>query len=66
MIAPSTKPAVITSGNPNRPDYPEWTDFKTDNQRQMLFGESEVRMEDDSTRTAELDWWLSVPGIAPH
>jgi carboxylesterase type B len=59
-------PTVITTGNPNRDGAPEWPAYALDAQKQILFGENSVEVEEDAMRRGELDWWLSVPEIAPH
>lgn len=57
---------VITTGNPNRDGFPQWPAYALDAQKQILFGEDSVEVEEDAMRRGELDWWLSVPEIAPH
>jgi hypothetical protein len=59
-------PIVITTGNPNRDGFPQWPAYALDAQKQILFGEDSVEVEEDAMRRGELDWWLSVPEIAPH
>jgi carboxylesterase type B len=57
---------VITTGNPNRDGFPQWPAYALNAQKQILFGEDSVEVEEDAMRRGELDWWLSVPEIAPH
>ena len=67
-LTPFASP-VIVKGDPNAKvpkSYPQWPQYKTNDQREILFGQNEVKVEADALRTKQQDWWLAHPQYAPH